>query len=198
VELVRGDGRHPVAGGLPPRRCLDGAGYCTESDLLALLAAPTKDGHWLQFAQVQPNLFAAMLAEFGVMELLADPKWKGFPALQSPELYREFWSILLARVGERTLAEWQQCFDDNPDCVPSSSGPGPRSSIIRSWCMRGGRQSSRTPRWGRSASRAPSFTPRTARWADPLRRLDFGTVEASGRLMRQLWSPPVTPVRRRR
>ncbi|GAT17554.1 CaiB/BaiF CoA transferase family protein [Mycolicibacterium thermoresistibile] len=83
--------------------------------LLALLAAPTKDGHWLQFAQVQPHLFTAMLTEFGVMELLEDPKWKGFPTLESPDLYREFWSILLSKVGERTLAEWQQRFDENPD-----------------------------------------------------------------------------------
>ncbi len=93
--------------------------------LLALLAAPTKDGHWLQFAQVQPHLFAAMLTEFGVIELLADPKWKGFPALESPELYREFWSILLAKVGERTLAEWQQCFDDNPDLCAELFRSGP-------------------------------------------------------------------------
>lgn len=93
--------------------------------LLALLAAPTKDGHWLQFAQVQPNLFAAMLTEFGVTELLADPKWNGFPALESPELYKEFWSILLAKVGERTLAEWQQCFEDNPDLCAELFRSGP-------------------------------------------------------------------------
>ena len=94
--------------------------------LLALLAAPTKDGHWLQFAQVSPHLFAAMLTEFGMMEVLADPKWKGFPALESPELYREFWSILLSKVGERTLAEWQQCFDDNPNLCAELFRSGPQ------------------------------------------------------------------------
>ncbi|MGV0793541.1 CaiB/BaiF CoA transferase family protein [Mycolicibacterium sp. XJ1819] len=94
--------------------------------LLALLTAPTKDGHWLQFAQVSPDLFAAMLTEFGVMELLADPKWKGFPALESPELYKEFWSILLAKVGERTLAEWQQCFDENPNLCAELFRSGPQ------------------------------------------------------------------------
>jgi len=93
--------------------------------LLALLAAPTKDGHWLQFAQVQPSLFAAMLTEFGVTEVLADPKWKGFPTLESPELYKEFWSILLTKVGERTLAEWQQCFDNNPDLCAELFRSGP-------------------------------------------------------------------------
>ncbi|MEZ0351961.1 CoA transferase [Mycobacterium sp. pR1184] len=93
--------------------------------LLALLAAPTNDGHWLQFAQVSPHLFGAMLHEFGVTELLADPKWKGFPALENPELYKEFWSILLSKVGERTLAEWQQCFYDKPDLCAELFRSGP-------------------------------------------------------------------------
>lgn len=94
--------------------------------LLALLAAPTKDGHWLQFAQVSPHLFAAMLTEFGVMDVLADSKWKGFPALESPALYREFWSILLSKVGERTLADWQKCFDDNPNLCAELFRSGPQ------------------------------------------------------------------------
>ncbi|MGD1256984.1 CaiB/BaiF CoA transferase family protein [Mycobacterium seoulense] len=94
--------------------------------LLALLAAPTKDGHWLQFAQVQANLFAAMLTELGMIELLADPKWKGFPVLESPELYREFWSMMIAKVGERTLAEWQQIFDDNPNLCAELFRTGPQ------------------------------------------------------------------------
>ena len=94
--------------------------------LLALLAAPTKDGHWLQFAQVSPHLFAAMLTEFGVMELLADPTWKGFPALEDPALYKEFWSLLLSPVGERTLAEWQRCFDENPNLCAELFRSGPQ------------------------------------------------------------------------
>jgi len=94
--------------------------------LLALLSGPTKDGHWLQFAQVQPHLFTAMLTEFGLIELLADPKWKGFPVLESPELYREFWSMMLAKVGERTLAEWQRIFDDNPNLCAELFRSGPQ------------------------------------------------------------------------
>ncbi len=43
-----------------------------------LLIAPTKDGHWLQFAQTEPRLIVAMLAEFGLSEILSDPKWVGF------------------------------------------------------------------------------------------------------------------------
>jgi crotonobetainyl-CoA:carnitine CoA-transferase CaiB-like acyl-CoA transferase len=83
--------------------------------LLALLTAPTKDGHWLQFAQVSPALFGAMLDEFGLAPLLADPKWVGFPNLGTAELRREFWCLMIAKVRERTLAQWQQVFIDRPD-----------------------------------------------------------------------------------
>ncbi|HVW40396.1 MAG TPA: CoA transferase [Amycolatopsis sp.] len=80
-----------------------------------LLAAPTSDGWWLQFAQVDSRLFAAMLREFGLVELLAEPKWKGFPFLPTRELRVELWELMLRKVGERTLAEWRAVFDRNPD-----------------------------------------------------------------------------------
>ncbi|TPG37327.1 CaiB/BaiF CoA-transferase family protein [Mycolicibacterium hodleri] len=93
--------------------------------LLALLAAPTKDGHWLQFAQVSPSLFGAMLDEFGVLPLLADPKWEGFPELKTLDLWREFWGILIDKVRMRTLAEWQQVFIDRPDISAEIFRQGP-------------------------------------------------------------------------
>lgn len=83
--------------------------------LFALLTAPTKDGQWLQFAQVSPSLFGAMLDELGLAALLAKPKWQGFPNLESAELRRELWGILISKVRERTLAEWQQVFAERPD-----------------------------------------------------------------------------------
>jgi crotonobetainyl-CoA:carnitine CoA-transferase CaiB-like acyl-CoA transferase len=83
--------------------------------LYPLLAAPTKDGHWLQFAQVDRRLFTAMLQEFGLLGVLADPKWKGFPFLETQELRTELWEVMLRKVGERTLAEWREVFDRNPD-----------------------------------------------------------------------------------
>jgi crotonobetainyl-CoA:carnitine CoA-transferase CaiB-like acyl-CoA transferase len=80
-----------------------------------LLAAPTKDGHWLQFAQVQPRLFVAMLEEFGLKSLLTDPKWAGLPVLESEDLRVELWETLISKVGERTLAEWTAVMDGNPN-----------------------------------------------------------------------------------
>jgi crotonobetainyl-CoA:carnitine CoA-transferase CaiB-like acyl-CoA transferase len=94
--------------------------------LLALLAGPTKDGHWLQFAQVSPHLFQAMLTEFGVLHLLADPKWKGFPALEDPALFKEFWAILLTKLRERTLADWRERFDANPNLSAELFRAGPQ------------------------------------------------------------------------
>ncbi|OBI44862.1 CoA transferase [Mycobacterium sp. E796] len=170
--------------------------------LLALLAAPTKDGHWLQFAQVKPNLFAAMLTEFGVMELLADPKWKGFPTLESPELYREFWSILLAKVGERTLAEWQQCFDDNPDLCAELFRSGPevfghpqlvyegRSTLVEDPGVGLVRQPSTLVHTQNGMLRRPSPAPRLGNdggiWA-----ADESVVEASGDTRS---APPLTGI----
>ncbi|WP_202124776.1 CaiB/BaiF CoA transferase family protein [Actinomadura physcomitrii] len=90
-----------------------------------LLIAPTKDGHWLQFAQTAPRLFAAMLKEFGLTEMLADPKWKGLPVLETQELRTELWEIMIRKVQERTLAEWQQVFDTNPDIMAEVFRAGP-------------------------------------------------------------------------
>jgi crotonobetainyl-CoA:carnitine CoA-transferase CaiB-like acyl-CoA transferase len=83
--------------------------------IYALLVAPTKDGRWLQFAQVSPRLIGAWLTELGLMDEIANPKWQGFPMLPTPELRTEWWDLMLERVRARTLAEWQQAMEDNKD-----------------------------------------------------------------------------------
>lgn len=83
--------------------------------LFALLIAPSSDGTWLQFAQTAPRLMQAWLTELGLIEWLADPKWKGFPVLEDPDLRQEFWWEMISRVGQRSLAEWQEAFERNPD-----------------------------------------------------------------------------------
>lgn len=81
----------------------------------ALLIAVTKDGHWLQFAQVAPRLMQAWLKELDLLGLLAEPKWKDFPAFPTAELRGEWWQIMIDRVRQRSLQEWRQVFASNHD-----------------------------------------------------------------------------------
>jgi crotonobetainyl-CoA:carnitine CoA-transferase CaiB-like acyl-CoA transferase len=81
--------------------------------MYALLVAATKDGTWLQFAQTAPRLMQAWLEELDLAGELRDPKWAGFPELPTPELRLELWEKMLAKVGERTLEEWEAVFDRN-------------------------------------------------------------------------------------
>ncbi|MCK8669754.1 CaiB/BaiF CoA transferase family protein [Rhodococcus sp. NPDC003382] len=80
-----------------------------------LLVAQTKDGHWLQFAQTEPRLFFAMMTEFGLAHVFTDPYWQGVPLFEDVERRVELWELMLSKVRERTLAEWQHVFDTNPD-----------------------------------------------------------------------------------
>jgi len=81
--------------------------------IYALLVCPTKDGRWLQFAQVSPKLIGAWLTELDLLGELANPKWQGFPMLPTAELRTEWWDMMIERVGARTLAEWQQAMAAN-------------------------------------------------------------------------------------
>src|SRR6201996_7843552 len=83
--------------------------------IYALLVCPTKDGRWLQFAQVSPKLIGAWLTELDLLKELSDPKWQGFPMLPTAELRPAWWDMMIERVGARTLAEWQQAMTENVD-----------------------------------------------------------------------------------
>jgi crotonobetainyl-CoA:carnitine CoA-transferase CaiB-like acyl-CoA transferase len=91
----------------------DEAGRPQSRLMYALLVAATKDGTWLQFAQSAPHLTQAFLEELGLADEVREPKWAGFPDLPTPELRQQWWDTMLARVGERTLAEWEAVFDRN-------------------------------------------------------------------------------------
>ncbi|TVT17430.1 CoA transferase [Amycolatopsis acidiphila] len=93
--------------------------------LFPLLVAPTKDGTWLQFAQVEPRLFVGMLEEFGLGWMLTDPQWKGIPRFDDQARKSKLWEIMLAKVGERTLAEWQEAFARNPNLSAEAFRAGP-------------------------------------------------------------------------
>ena len=97
----------------PLADAFDDAGRPQTRLMYALLVAATKDGTWLQFAQSAPHLTQAFLEELGLADEVREPKWAGFPDLPTPELRLEWWEKMLAKVGERTLAEWEAVFDRN-------------------------------------------------------------------------------------
>lgn len=97
----------------PLAAAFDDAGRPQSRLMYALLVAATKDGTWLQAAHTAPRLMQAWLEELGLAEEVRDPKWSGFPDLPTPELRFEWWAKMLAKVGERTLAEWEEVFARN-------------------------------------------------------------------------------------
>ncbi|MCU1533383.1 MAG: hypothetical protein JWO49_2954 [Arthrobacter sp.] len=82
---------------------------------LMLLVAVTKDGHWLQFSQVQPRLFQALIEEAGLGWMREDPEWKTIPGFEDVAKRVKANEMLLDAVRQKTLAEWQEIFDRNPN-----------------------------------------------------------------------------------
>jgi crotonobetainyl-CoA:carnitine CoA-transferase CaiB-like acyl-CoA transferase len=80
-----------------------------------LLIGLTKDGRWLQFSQVQLHLYMAMLKVMGLDWMLADEEWKAAAFAMGHPKTAEFWEHLLTAVQSRTLAEWQQVFEEHHD-----------------------------------------------------------------------------------
>ncbi len=90
-----------------------------------LLVGLTKDGHWLQFAQVAPRLFQALIEALELAQLFTDPKWKGFPRLEDKAKRSAAWSMMLERVRSKTLAEWQAIFEEDPNVFAEEFRIGP-------------------------------------------------------------------------
>jgi len=80
-----------------------------------LLIAMTKDGQWLQFSQTVDKLFRAMMTMFELDWMFEDPKWAGLPELDTHELRREFWEILLNKVRSKTADEWSAIIANHPN-----------------------------------------------------------------------------------
>jgi crotonobetainyl-CoA:carnitine CoA-transferase CaiB-like acyl-CoA transferase len=94
---------------------VDGNGVPMSPIFFMLLIGLTKDGRWLQFSQVQLHLYMEMLKVMGLDWMLADEDWKGAAFAMGHPRTVEFWERLLGAVQERTMAEWQQVFEDHHD-----------------------------------------------------------------------------------
>jgi crotonobetainyl-CoA:carnitine CoA-transferase CaiB-like acyl-CoA transferase len=78
-----------------------------------LLIALSKDGRWLQFSQVQVHLYMEMLKVMGLDWMLQDDEWKDAVwAADSPKT-GEFWDKLYEAVQSKTLAEWNEVFEND-------------------------------------------------------------------------------------
>ncbi len=73
------------------------------------LPSRTKDGKWMQLANLMVRLFHAEIRAMGLEYIYEDPRFKNAPTLLDEErdALRE---IILERVGEKTLDEWMSLF----------------------------------------------------------------------------------------
>jgi crotonobetainyl-CoA:carnitine CoA-transferase CaiB-like acyl-CoA transferase len=90
-------------------------GIPNSSFTFRLLVSLTADGRWLQFSQVQPRLFRAMMGALDLDWMFDDPKWKSAPEFEDPAVRMEFWGLLLDGVRRQTFAEWQKVFEADHD-----------------------------------------------------------------------------------
>ena len=73
------------------------------------LAARTKDGHWLQLANIVDRLFHSMMHHLGMDHIYQDPVLKTAPVLLDQDRDR-LQELMLERIGERPLDEWMDVF----------------------------------------------------------------------------------------
>ena len=90
-------------------------GIPNHSFAFRLLVAPSSDGHWLQFSQVSPHLFAAFMRVLGLEWMLEDDEWSTVPEIDDRDRRRQLWEQMLTAVRSKTLAEWKEVFDQEPD-----------------------------------------------------------------------------------
>ena len=90
-------------------------GIPNHSFAFRLLVALSSDGHWMQFSQVSPRLFAAFMRVLGLEWMLDHPDWSTAPDFDDRDRRQQFWERMLTAVRSRTLAEWREVFDEDPD-----------------------------------------------------------------------------------
>ena len=90
-------------------------GVPNHSFAFRLLVALSSDGHWMQFSQVSPHLFAAFLRALGLDWMLDHPEWSSVPEFDDRDRRQELWERMLTAVRSRTLAQWNEVFDEDPD-----------------------------------------------------------------------------------
>ena len=96
-----------------------------DSPVLFYPAARTADGVWLQFSQNAPHLYRAFLRAIGLEHLLDDARFRTGPYVTDLDDARLLRGLVLARLCEKTWAQWQPIFAADTDLsVEPFIGPG--------------------------------------------------------------------------
>ena len=80
-----------------------------------LLVGLSKDGRWMQFSQTSERLWVAFMRVLGLEWMLTDPEWADAPSSEDIDKREALWERMLAVVRSKTLAEWYEVFDAEPD-----------------------------------------------------------------------------------
>ncbi len=97
---------------LPP---VDEDGVPTAGILFRIMTGMSADGRWLQFSQTAQRLFEAFMRVIDLDWMFTDPEWDTVPDFDDARQRRQFWELLLTRIQSKTVAEWNQLFDADPD-----------------------------------------------------------------------------------
>ena len=75
-----------------------------------------KDGRWIQFSNIQPNLYKASIHELGFDWIYQDERFKGAPAVFPDDASKaELNRLMKERMKEKTSDEWMELFIANGD-----------------------------------------------------------------------------------
>jgi crotonobetainyl-CoA:carnitine CoA-transferase CaiB-like acyl-CoA transferase len=80
-----------------------------------LLIALSGDGHWMQFSQVQLHLYMEMLKVFGLDWMPESEEWKAAVWAGDTPKTGEYWDKLFEAVQSKSLAEWNEVFENDHD-----------------------------------------------------------------------------------
>ena len=80
-----------------------------------LLVGLSKDGRWMQFSQTSQRLWEAFMRVLGLEWMLTDPEWKDAHSSEDIDKREAYWEKLLGVIRSKTVAEWYEVFDAEPD-----------------------------------------------------------------------------------
>jgi crotonobetainyl-CoA:carnitine CoA-transferase CaiB-like acyl-CoA transferase len=80
-----------------------------------LLIALSGDGRWMQFSQVQLHLYMEMLKVFGLDWMPESEEWKAAVWAGDTPKTGEYWDKLFEAVQSKSLAEWNEVFENDHD-----------------------------------------------------------------------------------